>query len=412
MEHQLASQLEQEEAHVSELERELTSVERDLSWYQTFDVERANRTLLDTKRNLAESASEIERLKASRPPFEASAAISLVSTSLWSLLDPRRLLSSESAVAKRIMAEKRAEVKRIDGSIQAATVRIKRLCEQATDAEHALKRYRDFDGLQAQAIIASISLEMQHLRPGLERLRERNRALEALIAQPKYELADQQREQRKLRYQLDRAEHYDAALTAAAESRQRRAIHERCKEELGDSSPGSAKQKIIKRLESVERTIAKLRDRIQLEVDRASNDIRELIIDGSNLCFHGPRNAQKYVGPAALEAIAGELAGRLKVIVVFDASLEERLNADGTDVVSRFARIGVEAHIAGPGVAADETILRLAEHSKYVYVLSNDYFRDYPEKAALREGRVLRYERVSNRIMVHVLNADVAFAKA
>jgi|GEM_PF-6061920 len=409
MQHQLATQLAQEEAHVGKLECELANAERDLNWYQAFDIDRENRAYLDTMRAISEGTSSIERLKASRPRPVGHAMV-YAALSTWSLLDPRTWLSSESAVAKRIKAEQLAEANKIDAAIQAAAVRVERLREQADIAGRAVKRYRDFDGLQAQAEIASISLELQRLRPGLERLRERNRALEAMIAQAKDELADQQRELRKLKNQFDLAEYYDAELSTS-DPRQRRSIHERCKEELGDSSPSSAKHKINSHIKSVERTITKLRDRIQLEVDRASNDIRELVIDGSNLCFDGRRGAQKYVGTAALEAIAGDLAGRLKVTVVFDASMEESLNADGSDALSRFDKLGVEAHIASPGAAADETILRLAEHSKYVYVLSNDYFRDYPEKAALREGRILRYERVNNRLMVHVLNADVEFAK-
>ena len=410
LQHQLATQLAQEEAHVGKLGGELANTERDLNWYQAFDIGRENRAHLDTMRAISEGAANIDRLKASRQTSE-SLAIIHAAISSWSLLDPRTWLSSESAVAKRIKAEQLANTKKVDAAIQAAAVRVERLREQADTAARAVKRYRDFDALQAQAEISNISLELQRLQPGLERLRERNRALETIIALPKHELAEQQREQRRLKNQLDLADHYDAELETA-DGRQRRIIHERCKEELGESSPGAAKHKITRHLDSVERTIDKLRDRIQLEVARASNDIREVVIDGSNLCFHGPRNSQKYVGTKALEAIAGELAGRLKVTVVFDASMEKRLNADGTDVVSRFDKLGVEAHIASPRMAADETILKLAEHSKYVYVLSNDNFRDFPEKAVVREDRILRYERVSNRIMVHVLNADVVFTKA
>jgi hypothetical protein len=43
------------------------------------------------------------------------------------------------------------------------------------------------------------------------------------------------------------------------------------------------------------------------------------------------------------------------------------------------------------------------------FVLSNDQFQEFPEKAAKRYGRVIRHEIVTGRVIVHDLNIDVEF---
>ena len=58
---------------------------------------------------------------------------------------------------------------------------------------------------------------------------------------------------------------------------------------------------------------------------------------------------------------------------------------------------------------ADETVLSAAEDDNHSFVLSNDRFADYPEKLAVKEGRILRHEIVSPVIYIHELQIDAKF---
>jgi hypothetical protein len=46
------------------------------------------------------------------------------------------------------------------------------------------------------------------------------------------------------------------------------------------------------------------------------------------------------------------------------------------------------------------------------WVISNDRFREYTDKPAVRDDRLIRHEIVAGQLMVHDLDVSIGFAQA
>lgn len=404
MEHQLATQLKQELKHHSVIHHQFMELQCLLARYQTCDVEQENRTLRDTLRALEAADVELKQLESRRPTV--SLELSSVGVTVLTKLDPRSWFSSESAVADRMKAEALAEQRAFDTLIQAAAGRVTQLRHQAEQTKARINFYRTFDVLEAKAKVAALEQELSRLLPGLERLQERARKLDRILDELRQPLAGLEEQRRRLDRKIALAEEFEADLNSASSSQERAIIHQRCDSELNDASPGKAKRALLAHRRSIDRDIEKLQHRVQQEIERASYDIRELVIDGSNLCY---RSGNVFIGLAALKAVVAALAGQYKITVVFDASMRKNLNMNSVDIESALAAAGVFTHIVASRQKADETILARAEDSDHTFVLSNDRYTDYPEKSAVRQNRVLRHEIIRDEVIIGALYLKVRY---
>lgn len=169
------------------------------------------------------------------------------------------------------------------------------------------------------------------------------------------------------------------------------------------SSPRGVASAKRRALNSVNRNIAKVEARLTEIGRRASRDVKALIIDGNNLCYQD----SEFIGLAALKPLCTRLATTRDVTVVFDSSIRRHLQVRDDDLRRMLPDVAV--HVVAPRRAADETILDSAQDG-YVYVISNDRFGEFREKAAVREDRLLRHEIINGRVLVHDLWVDETFA--
>lgn len=122
------------------------------------------------------------------------------------------------------------------------------------------------------------------------------------------------------------------------------------------------------------------------------------------LCSEGGR----FLGLAALESLAPILARKYNVTHIFDANICRMLKLSNKDIEDRFSAAERVNIVASKG-KADETVLAVDDDDPHTFVLSNDRFGDYPDKLAVKEGRVLRHEIVGWAAYIHDLQIEAKF---
>nr|WP_239529016.1 hypothetical protein [Paenarthrobacter ilicis] len=208
---------------------------------------------------------------------------------------------------------------------------------------------------------------------------------------------------KELQDERDLAERYGQELGWASNSYERAKVHEKCKSHLGEGSPSKIISKVDRELNIRRRDAAKLERRFRDIARRGSLDVQALVIDGSNLSYEG----SKFLGLFAVRALCTRLASEFEVTVVFDASTRTKLGIP-TDEKLRSQLPGVNVHVVVSGTSADETILDVAQDPT-TFVVSNDRFADFPDKAVVREDRIIRHEIINGRVLVRDLKIDIAY---
>ena len=145
------------------------------------------------------------------------------------------------------------------------------------------------------------------------------------------------------------------------------------------------------------RDIAKHEKRIEEAIRHAQLDVREVIIDGSNMAYHGG----EFIGLGALEALVPALAERARITINFDPGFERKVGMSQQAIRSRLS--GARVHFVPRGMSADPFVLNYVEGKPYAYVISNDTFRDYGEKQAVYAKRILGHAILNDRVSIPAL---------
>lgn len=218
------------------------------------------------------------------------------------------------------------------------------------------------------------------------------------------EFLDLRNRMQGLNSDLQKANRFERQLGEANNSYEKIQIHRECEVNFGTGSPGRVIGKIQREIAGTARNMEKLERRLQQIGRRGALDVQKLVIDGSNLCYE----ADTLIGLFALRALCARLANDFEFIVVFDASIKEKLGVPRDDLL-RSQLPGVTVHVAASRTGADEIILDAAQEPT-TFVVSNDRFADFPEKPAVRDGRLLPHAIINGRVLVHDLSIDVEFS--
>lgn len=187
-------------------------------------------------------------------------------------------------------------------------------------------------------------------------------------------------------------------LSNADNSYERAMVHQKCEKEFGMGNPNkviSKKDAEIRRLGS---DLLKLEKRARNVVLISARDIKQLIIDGNNLCYEG----DSFIGLKALKKLTQVVSDNYQITLVFDASIRRILQIGDSEVRNLFGN-EVKIHVVATSIKADETVLDLAGVSDTTYVISNDRFAEFHEKKAVKDQRIIRHEIVGGRILIHDL---------
>ena len=215
-------------------------------------------------------------------------------------------------------------------------------------------------------------------------------------------LRKSERELNDLGQQLSKAEQYERKLSDAHNSHERAMIHREAERELGGSSPQNIIGKCQSKKESLKRTIEKQENRLRKIADTLSIDIQTFVIDGSNLLYADGQ----FIGTAALLSLTQKLLEEgYKVIIIFDENF--RLKQDIAKLKNHFQK-SIEIREMPRGIEADQAILNAADANS-TYVISNDTFRDFPEKKCVAEKRIFKHMITTGIIQIPDIDIQSSF---
>lgn len=264
-----------------------------------------------------------------------------------------------------------------------------------------IKKYELFDKTKTHNEIDTLVREIIVLEEKLKRTSELknnvDNALRPIISQ----ITEYDNSISTANTKISMAKSIERKLDAAENSYERAMIHEKCETSFGDGSPKKVISQEERKIRQCERDLIKARKRATEIRNKASREIRKIIIDGNNLCYEGNR----FVGFKALLVVTNELSSKYKVVVVFDSAIRAQIKANDNIIRSNFSD-DIEIHIVATKHLADETVLDIASNDEVCYVLSNDRFGEYRDKEVVTSNRLIRHEIVSGKVIVHDLNIN------
>ncbi len=398
-----APRLEERNDRLNAIDDELHRLRAELDWYGQFDRLAVMRKAADADAAAKQASLTVSSLEAalvvtSRDYHRARDAAK-IGINLLRVFDATRLAAAEDrdALLKKLGMDKNA--------LAEATGARDQLLERSVTYRSDLQRFSACEPSEVNAAISRLEAERAEHDAEFNRLTAASTALDSTLVEPLKALSEAQRELSARQEKLKRAREIERRFAAADTSRDRAMLHEEARRYLGVDSPRVFLRDSRSSVASLERAVAKRQWRVATEVRRAlvAYDARAIIIDGSNLCHDG----QSFVGLEPLKAIVPALAGRYDVTVIFDATIERTFAAS----TLRKQLADVRVHVAPDKQAADESILDAATEPG-TYVISGDKYRDFGDRSAVRDGRVIRPEILRSRVSVRDLGlVNVAFQR-
>lgn len=204
-----------------------------------------------------------------------------------------------------------------------------------------------------------------------------------------------------LKRNISTAEMFEAKLSAATDSYQRRTIHNESKQSLNDANPRKVIERCQKELRWLDSSYQKINRRVNDIVKRHTMKVGGLVIDGSNLCYL----QSDFIGASAVVAVADHLSLKYPVTVVFDASIRRKLGM-GHDEIRALFSDKVRVHVVASKTKADSLVLKEAATANY-WVISNDRFVEFMTEPVVAENRTIRHEITDKRIYIEQLNVQI-----
>lgn len=299
-------------------------------------------------------------------------------------------LVSELASAKQQLSKDQGILDKVRSDINAARKRI---------SDHA-----NFDLNSSETRLSSLGPEIERLRAAHAADNAELLRIETKIRPHTQELDRLKSELATLNADIARANRFEQELSSAANSYERKMIHNACEEAFGKGKPKEVISDRRGKIRSLDNNIPKLERRIREELEKLERTIGHLLIDGNNACYEG----QSFIGLRAISALVRGLGGRFKTTVVFDASIRAMLKTD-TQGIERALGTSVNTHVAPTKSAADEYLLKLADQDNSAFILSNDRFAEYHDYAAVKSGRLFRFLIADGRLMANDIDVSVNF---
>ena len=387
---------------VETIEDEKRECSRQFVWYSNFNLDAEAETLASSKRQAERIAFQIERFKKER--IREAALEGSLSQAAKIGLDPRRWFSAERIQHAKQRDEARQRLSQLDKSIADLGAEAKKALYACQQQQAQLDDYRTLDPLGLKAKHNALELRLTQLRSELASLKSDKERVDAVLSAPLLERRDLCNSLARLEKEVRLAESFDQRLSAARNGYERAMVHEECSKVFdGEGGPGRVKQKKHREIQTLRRNLDKVEARLKQIAQLTSRPISTLVIDGNNLCYE----AGEFIGLEPLHALTYALADNHKVIVVFDSGIRGLLRMNDKQIAYGFPR-EVKVHVVASKQNADQTVLEMASPSD-AYVISNDRFRDFTDKAAVIGQRLIRHEILAGKILIHELNLAIAF---
>lgn len=393
---------------ISALETADTKRLAAIAWYDRLDIDALSSKFNAAKRECASLEQQHAQAMTELAPAEAEIGRLEVLTGFS--FDPRDWFSDQRKKDKQRLEVQRGVQARLRKQLDSINRQLTSNRDLLEDIENERIRYRNFDRLRELAIRASDAVQIANLRSALKQALAAKASVDAKLAEPLAGLAECRRREKQLVGDIARAAELERKLSSASNSYERRLQHDECTKLFGDGSPNKVARQKQGELDGVRRTIDKLDARLRDIAKLATRVVRTVVIDGNNLCYEQQDRSRQMIGLGALEAVVRRLAHQYKIVVVFDAGICSLLKMTSQAVTTRFHGLA-QVHIVQSRKGADETILDAASDAG-TYVLSNDKFRDFPDKPVVRDRRLVNHSIVNRKIIVHDFDINEHFVAA
>lgn len=393
---------------IEQLQRRIDTIQAGLIWRQQFDIAAKQTAYASHNSKWQQQNQQLQSLEqACSAQRQALQQLVATQKTLW---NPQNWFNAEERA-------KRKQKEEIFTQLETLTVQISAQQNACTTTARAtqdvLRQLEKYHAIKPELLTAEANQcleKQQQLITQLQRVKQLKVAADTELAKPLANLQNAKAELARQQQTQQLAASLENRLNNAANSYERKMMHEQSERQLGVSRPASAKQKAERHIVSLKRDIDKIERKLRELQSEHSRDIRILVIDGNNMCYqHG-----RFIGVQAVKAFITAATAEYAIKVVFDASIRRHLNAGNkaieamVDPQNRCQFV----HVVATKQAADETILRLATDDQYSYVISNDKYKDYAELACVQQNRVIRHEVVDNRVFVHSLGIETQFTLA
>lgn len=383
---------------VQETKDEIERHKHDIRWHAQFDPDEITTSIANLGLETAEIPAEISALEAKSDTVQRKASrlneeASLGFNPFYWFSDERFFKEKQYQAALRELHALTIQTRKMQSDLETGLATRQK-------QQRDLDRYRTFDTLETQARVATLTAQLEQWEADLAQVHARKLQLDQLLQEPLAELSRLQRSTTVIKEHIAKAEKFDKSLDRAENSYERKQIHAACSAALGDAKPGKVLGLKQRELESVQRNIGKLEERIRKIVSRSLRVVTEIVIDGNNLCYE----QNTFIGLAALLPVAQMLSTAYPVRIIFDASIRHLLQMKDEDIAAQFNKTA-KVHVVATQTKADETILDTAEPSD-IAVISNDRFAEFPDKPVVRDQRVIRHEILNGMIFIHDLGVS------
>lgn len=381
------------ENFISKRSAEMEELRKKIAWYQSFDKAAVTKQVDENTDKEKKLSSRIEKLNSEIAKIDETLSQSAQVTTekrkakRWGFItfpasnkkiekpDPRR----ETFISeKNSKSQERDELNKL-------------LFSQS----ELLRRYSSFYLRNVGAELAEGTREIGNKYVELSEVIKRKTALDAELDPLVKKLTKISKEIEHLQDCVNKAERLITKLNQAPSGYERKKIHEESERKLQNRSPAQFSYTAKKEIANKKRTVKKLKQRIEEILHWEAQEIRSLIIDGSNLCYEG----SQFIGLDALRELCKTLQKEYDVFVFFDGSILEKMCLRSEDDL-KAQLSGIKISIVTDSKSADETILNAASHDSTTFVISADRFADYPDKLAVSEGRIIRPRIADKRVIL------------
>ena len=306
-----------------------------------------------------------------------------------------KALKPYSKEDKEIIKTLEIKIGELEKSKKEAEIKFDKYNLDCNNKKSSLDFMKNFDLEKNKALFKLLDNEISNIKQKIDETEQKKDEIDIVLYPFTNEINEILEQKNIIEDEVAYLEKAAYDLEKAMDGYERKIIHEDVQERFDDGNPSKIMERKKRKLESLNRTIEKIKLRAENEIKKQLRIIHTLIIDGNNLC-HGKDD--KFIGLNVLNVIMPILCGKYKVIIVFDASILRTYRY--TQIQNSFSN-EVEVHIAND--KADETILNLVD-DETTFVLSNDKFKDFFDKKAVKNDQILSFKMIDDKVLIDDLD--------
>ncbi|MCS7168899.1 MAG: hypothetical protein RMI91_14675 [Gemmatales bacterium] len=386
-----------------EVQRQIEALTRELNWYHGVDYHKLIQEISDLRAHQQTLGQKIETLTCEISQLEKQCAE--IKEGIYSWWNPLYWIHfSQQSKLRELLNTKETRLAYLCKSYKAASDEYQSCLRRVEEMEAAADKYQRFDATQCQRQLADLQTELETLARRLEDIPIREKQVHEKLLPLLVKITELDLQIRQVESDIREAEAFQKSLSQTKDRRKKWQIHQECKLRFGQEKPLVVIAKLTAKKKRLEQKLQKLTLRAREVGESAARKIEKLILDGCNLCFE----RDKLIGLKALQVLVPLLAQRYQVTVVFDSSIHYWLGSQDRAQLESLKRYAT-VHIVPRGQRADDIILDLAGADETSFVVSNDCFVEFPDKAAVQQRRILRHEIVAGRIRIQALGVDIPY---